>query len=280
MVSAIEPGARTYETLADQEEVVNILYYGEQGTGKTLAMATLASRGRIIFVNAEGGLKRRPLLQWGIPLENIELSRASSYPALEALYWDVRKRLETNSVEAPIGVCFDSITEITKSVTEQQVMTRVQRKQAEADALFIQAKPADIDPFRIHLDDYGVMTEQLRHLTRMFRDLPCHFALSALSRRDVDASGAADGTGDAVVYRPSLTPKFGADLVGYMDIVAATQIATDGSYVAVTKPRYRLLGKDRFGALPTTMVDPTLDRVIQVIQDDMTAEEVEWKPQS
>lgn len=278
MVAELEAGQRPRRTLADEPEVINAMWYGEQGTGKTLDMATLGRRGRIIFVNVEHGLKQRPLRQWDIPLDNIELAHPRSYKGLEALYWDVRKRIETKSDEAPIGIQFDSITEVAKIVTEGQVMERVQRKQAEADAMMIVPKEADVNPFRIHLDDYGVMTEQLRHLVRLFRDLPIHFGSSALSRRDVDASGGGDGTGDSVVYRPSLTPKFGSDMAGYMDLIVATKIASDGRYVGVTKPRFGLLGKDRFGVLPTTMVDPTFDRILAVINDELTPEEVAWTP--
>jgi len=277
VAQALSAAAEPRMTLADTEETVNALYYGEQGTGKTLALATLGLLGRVVFVNAEGGLKRHPLLKLGVPLENIELQPCTSYQQMEALYWDVRRRLETKSVEAPIGVCFDSITEVTKVVTERQVAVRVHRKQQEADALMITPKEADINPFRIHLDDYGVMTEQLRHLTRLYRDLPCHFLLSALSRRDVDASGGGE-TGDAVVYRPGLTPKFGADLVGYMDVVIATKIAANGQYIGVTKPRFGLVGKDRFGVLPTTMVDPQIHRILQVLSEEVSAEEVAYAP--
>jgi hypothetical protein len=279
VVSELEagPAPRKRRTLADTEETANILWYGEQGTGKTLDMATLARRGLVTFVNAEKGLKRRPLRDWDVPLENLELADPKSYKGLEALYWDIRQRIETKSVEAPIGVLFDSLTEISKLVTEGQVMERVQRKQSEADARMEVPKDADVNPFRVHLDDYGVMTEQLRHLIRLFRDLPIHFGSSALTRRDVDASGGGE-TGDSVVYRPGLTPKLGADTVGYMDVVVATKIAVDGRYVGVTKPRYGLVGKDRFGVLPTTMVDPTLDRILAVIHDELTPEEVAWTP--
>ncbi|HKN42908.1 MAG TPA: hypothetical protein VJW23_03215, partial [Propionibacteriaceae bacterium] len=94
---------RTRQTLADTEETLKILWYGEQGTGKTLDMATLARRGPVIFVNAEGGLKKRPLRVFEVPAENIELRPATSYQQLEALYWEVKRMIEGQDPFCPIG---------------------------------------------------------------------------------------------------------------------------------------------------------------------------------
>jgi hypothetical protein len=70
----------------------------------------------------------------------------------------------------------------------------------------------------------------------------------------------------------------GNDIRGYVDIVVATKVAVDGQYVGITKPRFGLMGKDRFGALPTTMVNPTMERIIAVINDELDPEEVAWRP--
>ncbi len=277
MVNAISSGDQPRVTLADQEDVIKILYYGEQGTGKTLDLATLGRRGPVIFVNAEGGLKKRPLRIFDIPPENIWIQPATSYEQLEALYWQVRREIEQDKDDRAVGIQFDSLTEITTVLTEVQVMRRVHNAKEKADQLQIVAKDTDINPFKTHLDDYGVMTQQMRHLARRFRDLPIHVGFSALSRRDVDASGG-EQTGDAVTYRPALTPAFGNDIRGYVDIVMATKIASDGQYVGISKPRFGLMGKDRFGVLPTTMVDPTMDRIIAVINEEMDPEEVAWRP--
>jgi hypothetical protein len=75
-----------------------------------------------------------------------------------------------------------------------------------------------------------------------------------------------------------LTPAFGNDIRGYVDIVMATKIASDGQYVGISKPRFGLMGKDRFGVLPTTMVNPTMDRIIAVVNEELDPEEVAWRP--
>jgi hypothetical protein len=277
MASALTAGEKQRKTLADQDDVVKVLYYGEQGSGKTLDLATLGRRGPVIFVNAEGGLKKRPLRIFDIPPENLWLEPATSYEQLEALYWQIRRGIEGDEANQPVGVIFDSLTEIVTTLTEVQVMRRVHGAKEKADQLGIVPKDIDVNPFKTHLDDYGVMTQQMRHLSRRFRDLPIHVGFSALSRRDVDASGG-EQTGDAVTYRPQLTPAFGNDIRGYVDIVVATKISSDGQFVGITKPRFQLVGKDRFGILPTTMVNPTLDRIIAVINDELDPEEVTWRP--
>jgi len=270
---------RTRQTLADTEETLKILWYGEQGTGKTLDMATLARRGPVIFVNAEGGLKKRPLRVFEVPAENIELRPATSYQQLEALYWEVKRMIEGQDPFCPIGILFDSMSEITKVITTNQVILRTHAAREKHDSMGTVPKESEINPFRVQLDDYGIMTEQLRALTRKFRDLPIHVGFSALSRREVDASGGEIG-GDTVTYRPGLTPAFGNDLRGFVDIVVATKVATDGQWVGITKPRFGLMGKDRFGVLPVTMVDPTFDRICAVVNDEIDPEEVKWVPQS
>jgi hypothetical protein len=270
-------GMPVRKTLADVEDHLKILWYGEQGTGKTVDLATLARRGPVIFVNAEGGLKRRPLRTFDIPPENLWLEPATGYDQLEALYWQCRRDIEADKPDRAIGIDFDSMTEITKILTENQIGGRILRAREKADALGSLPRDIDVNPFKTHLDDYGVMTEQLRHLCRRFRDLPMHVGFSALTRRDVDVSGG-DTAGDAVTYRPALTPAFGNDLRGFVDIVVATKIASDGRYIGVTKPRFQLLGKDRFGMLPTTMVDPTFERILAVMNDELDPEEVAWHP--
>lgn len=277
MNAALTAGEQPRTTLADVEDYVKVLYYGEQGTGKTLDLATLGRRGPVIFVNAEGGLKRRPLRIFDVPAENLWLEPARGYEQLEAVYWRLRRQIEAEDPARPIGICFDSMSEITKIFTENQIGGRIVRAREKADALGVMPKDTDVNPFKTHLDDYGVMTEQLRHLCRRFRDLPIHVGFTALSRRDVDASGG-DQTGDAVTYRPALTPAFGNDLRGYVDIVMATKISSDGQYVGICKPRFQLVGKDRFGMLPTTMVNPTMDRIVAVLNEEMDPEEVAWHP--
>lgn len=249
-------------SLADQTEYVKALLYGEQGTGKTTALASMARLGRVIYIDAESGLKSRPLRDLGVPVEDIEVYRPRAYDEYDKLYWDVKEELEDGLAgklpagKKPIaGVVFDSFTEIQKSLIEQIVEKRVERKTKQG---------MESDPFFTERDDYGRMTEQVRRLTRRFRDLPCHIGFGALQKREVESDG--------VVYLPALTPAFMTDLMGYVDIIVCHSVTHDygtPEYVGVTKPIGKFRGKDRFNALPTTLANPTFDRLVELVNDDL-----------
>lgn len=238
-------------SLAEADEFVNVLYYGDGGSGKSTAAAHLAKLGPIIYIDAESGVKGRPLKRLGIPLENIQRYRVESYKDLDDLYWSVKAMLDNdpNSVK---GVVFDSMTEIQKKLMESIMVARHARH---SDKMVS-------DEFTADRDEYGKMTEQVRRLSRRFRDLECHVAFVALAKREVDDDGA--------FYRPMLTPAFASDLAGYVDVVVYTEQQegeeSDFSrFIGTTRPIGRARGKDRFGALPPKLANPTMDRIIEYV---------------
>lgn len=268
-------GEILYPRLGDTEDFINVMYYGEPGTGKTTHLASLAHLGLLIVVDAEGGLKRRALRDRGIPVENIEPRRIRNYNDLDQLYWEVRSRIEANDDNRPIGVAFDSMTELQKVLTEEQVTGRVSKAVDKASRLGIVPKDSEVDPWKTQLDDYGIMTEQLRRTMRKFRDLDCHVGISALSKRDQDDDGE-------VTYRPALTPAIGSDLRGFVDIVVATQRARhpdpNGTkpLIGVTQTILKQQGKDRFGVLPAVMRDPTWATLVRAVNDNLDISELEY----
>lgn len=247
--------------LTDVSEPVNILYTGDGGTGKTTNMAAAANRGRMVFINAESGLKARALRQRRINIENIEVfpdpaqDEELSFKGLEALWLRMREELHTNPDAYPGGVSWDSITEIHKALLDDVVAAAVLR----ADRV-----GKERDPNFIALEDYGVMTEQTRFLMRRFRDLPCDFSCSALLRRDQDDDGS-------VAYNPAITPKLGIDLVGWMDMVCVCRVALVGGeeeFRGLFRPHGKFRGKDRLGAVPKWLVDPTFERIMKYVDEE------------
>jgi hypothetical protein len=124
-----------------------------------------------------------------------------------------------------------------------------------------------VDEFEIELQDHGKVTEMCRRFGRRLRDLPCHVGFVCLSKRDIDKN-----TGE-VVYRPDLTPKFASDMLGYVDVAVYTT-QEDGNpddrscYVGITRPVSVYRGKDRYGATPPRMANPTFDRIIEYVNSD------------
>lgn len=253
--------------LSDGVEPVNCLYYGEGGTGKTTDIAHMAKLGPVILVNAESGIKRRALRQYDIPLENIQVypdvdaGEEISFDGLIELWKSTRQQL-IEDPDSVAGIGWDSITEIYQALLLDIVKDAYIRAQRQGK---------DRDPSFIALEDYGVMTQQVRNLVRKFRDLDCHFAMSALAKREQDSDGG-------VVYNPQVTAKLQNDLIGWMDVVCVTQVKSyeDGGedeYRGLFRPTDKWRGKDRFKMLPKGVVDPTFDRIVAYIDGDLTADE-------
>lgn len=242
-------------SLDEVDEYVNAMYFGESGSGKTTAAAHMAKFGPVIYVNAEAGIKAKPLRRLGVPVENIHPYGVQSYSDLDKLYWQVKAQLEENPASIA-GVVFDSMTEIQKKLVESIVEDRHARRSKSG---------MDDDEFAVDRDEYGRMTEMVRRVSRRFRDLPCHTAFVCLAKRDVD--------NDGVFYRPALTPAFATDLVGYVDIAAF--VAQGGGdeddrsrYTGITRPIGKFRGKDRYNATPPTMANPTFDRIVEYVESE------------
>lgn len=259
---------RDRSSLAEQTEFVKALWYGDWGKGKTTALASLAHLGHMVHIDAESGLKKRPLSNLGVPLDNIEPFRLSTEPGaaaerfenLNQLFWELKDELEDPDAADPvIGIMWDSVTETQKLLLEDIVGKGVAKAERSGQ---------DRDEFQIYREDWGVNTEQMRRLIRRFRDLPCHVGFSALPRRDVDDDGV-------VVYGPAVSPALQTDLLGYVDIVIHVDVVEyDGQvfYVGDTSPAGKYIAKDRFGVLPRKMVDPTFPRIIDYVNGVIEAE--------
>lgn len=249
--------------LSDVREPVNALFYGDGGTGKTTASLAMAHGGKVLAANAESGIKARALAKLGIPIENIEVfpepGQELTFELLEQEWKRVYEALNEDP-NAYAGVVMDSITEIYKALLDNVVSSAVVRADRAGK---------DRDPFFIDRADYGVMTEQVRKLIRRFRDLPCHFAVTALSRREQDDDGS-------VVYQPAVTPALQNDLVGWMDLVCVTSVVMvegEEEHRGLFRPHAKFRGKDRLGALPKWLVDPTFDRLVKYANGELSVDD-------
>ncbi len=261
--------------LDEHEEFVNALYFGEAGSGKTTAAASMAKLGEglIIYVDAEAGLKVQPMRRLGIPTRQIMRYKVETFDDLQNLYWQAKAKLEEEPGSI-LGIVFDSFTEIQKKLLEGIVDARYAKSLAQAKRGGFEVKD---DPFATDRDEYGKMTEMCRRTARQFRDLDCHTVFVCLERRDVDKEG--DG---GIFYRPALTPAFATDLMGYVDVALYMQqedtedINDVSRFVAVTRPIGKYRGKDRYGALPPSFPNPTFDRVVEFVRDTESDPDQKW----
>lgn len=243
----------------------NTLLYGREGSGKTTAAARLANKfshlpptkGKILVINAEGGLKKKPLQNRGVDTARVVLwpdpskHQRVTHASLDAIHRRIKADLEADP-ESWGGVVFDSATEI-----HMALLDHVQQKRVRA----VQSRGVDVDPDFVDIADYGTMSKLFRDVLRKFRDLPCHFVVTALERRDVDKD-----TGKPQ-YGPAVTPGLQSDLLGYVDFVLMCKAGDeDGPFRALTQANSRYRAKDRFDVLPKVMVDPFLDRVVHYVE--------------
>lgn len=255
----------------DVVDFTNTLLYGREGSGKTTAAARLANlssglptgKGKVLVINAEGGLKKGPLKKRGVDTDRIVLwpDPRKHERVTHASLDKIHRRVKADLVADPdswAGVVFDSATEI-----HQAILDSVQQKRVTA----IQNRGQDVDPDFVDIADYGTMSKLFRDVLRKFRDLPCHFVVTALERRDMDKD-----TGKPQ-YGPAVTPGLQADLLGYVDFVLMCKSEDeDGPFRALTRANSRYRAKDRFDVLPKIMVDPFLDRVCAYVTGDLEEE--------
>ncbi len=250
------------QMLAEQSEPVRVLQYGEGGAGKTSALLGMARMGKVLVFNAEKGVKARALKKLGIPISNIEVFPEEggklTFDNMQAEIERVADALEKDPT-AYIGVLWDSATEILQALLDIAVYEgylKAQRLNKPRDRAFVDVA------------DYGTVTTQLRLLIRQCMDLPCHLGISALAKREQDD----DGT---VKYVIAVTPAFRKDLIGYMDLIGFSDtILIDGEdhYRSLFAPRGKYYGKDRLNAVPARMYDPSFDRIVAYVEEDIDEE--------
>lgn len=265
--------ADDFVALEDTEEFLNVCYWGREGTTKTTclaAMANLDRPGRLLVVNAEGGLKRSALARRGIDTSRIVIwpkpGMRADFESLERLFWKMNGDLQDDPTSW-LGVGIDSGTETSTAVLEDAVTRGI--------ALSASQNKERFDRFVTDRDDYRVMTDQMRTLIRRFRDLPCHFVITALEREDEVTLPSGDKVN---MWGPAFSPVLQRDVLGYVDLVVRMQAdrveGPDGPYTEIignTRASRAYRAKDRFDATPDPLAVPTFDRLVAYVRDEIPA---------
>lgn len=261
--------------LTELHDQLNGLWCGDQGTGKTTDVLSMANLGRVLLVNAEGGAKHRALRRRGINVDNIvvlpEDPADLSFEYLRDLAWEIKADLASDPTSWTGGV-WDSISDIHRRLLKNVSAYLFERATNRGESRVSTASPGDaINESFTDRSDYGVMTNQMVELLKLWHDIPMHFAVTALLRRDKDDDGK-------VAYRPAVTPALSNELMGLMDIVCVTQVAEmdddgDDEYRGLFRPSGKYRGKDRESVLPKWLIDPTFDRCWDYVTEKLTVED-------
>lgn len=249
--------------LTETREFLRLLYWGREGSGKTTDALTLANIGKVVVVNAEGGLKKNTLAKRGVNVENVVVYPHPGQPithhGLDEVYRQIKADLEQDP-NSWAGVIFDSATDIVQALVDSVANDRIAKAKQRGASI------DSFDSFFTDRNDYGTMSKMFRDLLRKFRDLQAHFIVTALERRDVDEDTSK------VAYGPAVTPGIQNDLLGYVDIVLHTKEPDDDTpaYRALTKKAGKFRTKDRLGVLPRVLANPTAERVIAYVNEELT----------
>lgn len=248
-------------------DFTNSCFYGREGSGKTTAAARMANvapdGSRVLFINAEGGLKKGPLRKRGVDTSKIVVwpDPKKNQRVTHKGLMELHRRVKADLMRDPnswFGIVMDSATEVHTAILDTVQQKRVQK---------VLDKGAEVDEDFVDIADYGTMSKLFRDSLRAFRDLPCHFVVTALERRDVDKD-----TGKPF-YGPAVTPGLQTDLLGYVDFVLMFKAQDeDGPYRALTKGGGKYRAKDRFDVLPRVLAEPMFDRILGYVDGTLDAD--------
>ena len=254
-----------FYALDESTDEINALYYGREGTGKTTDVAFMANVpgvSRILIVNAEAGTKAVALRKRGVDTSKIVMWPPKGQPITKERLDALHRRLLSDLLDDPQswgGVIWDSITEIA-GVLLVQATDRRQDNLRRLNRNFDEGTEAE---------DYGTLNDWMRKTLRKFRDLPCHFAATALERDDEKTNTVG----------PELTPGVAKAVLGMVDFVlycrADVQVAGEAEedhgseFRALTRASSRFRAKDRFDVTPRALADPNFLRLYGYVSGDL-----------
>lgn len=233
------------QPVQERSRYLNILIYGDSGTGKTTLAGSadkVPAMRPVLFVDIEGGTES---LRHSYP--DVETVRVQTWKEMQEVY----NALYEGDHEYKT-VVLDSLTEIQK-FNMYNIMKDV-----------IQKRP-DLDPDVPSMREWGKNLEQIRRMVRGFRDLEMHTIFTALNKTEKDQR-----TG-LTTMKPSLSGKMADEVAAFLDIVAYYYVKQIGDgedaefkRLLLTQKTDTQVAKDRSGKLPMIIEAPTMAEIYRL----------------
>jgi len=213
-------------------KTLNILVYGQSGVGKTVFCSTAPNP---LFLDAEGGLLSIK--------HSVDFIKIDSLQKLREVYSFLRE--EKHNYQT---VVIDSLTEVVKYVLDS----------------IVQERNVELPTLR----EWGILSESIRKIVRLFRDLPMNLLVTCLTSEQKDES-----TGK-IHINPSVFGKLEKELPAYFDIVLYMHSAKDPKTGEIkrgllTESTEKYVAKDRSNKLDRVEVPD-----FQIIYDKIFQKEV------
>ena len=227
-------GGLKVKPVEDSVEYINVLVYGDPGVGKTVFSGTASlvkEMSPVLCIDIEGGL-----LSVAAQGYDVDVVRVKTWQQMQDVYDELRRGSDYKTV------VLDSLTEIQK-FSMNQIMEQV-----------LKADPSR-DPDVPGMREWGKNIEQIRRMTRAFRDLQMNTIITALAKSDKDPR-----TG-LIKTKPSLSGKLADEVAGFFDEVfyMYTKVI-DGEIkrLLLTTKTDTQEAKDRSGRMPAIVDNPQM----------------------
>lgn len=219
---------------------LNMLVYGQPGTGKTRFCGSAEPRFKTLIASAESGLLSLNNNKVNGEVFSYDYVKVTKFEEIEEIY----KFLAFSKHDYKL-LALDSGTELQKVCMD-----------------FI-LREEKIEKPRIQ--DWGTLNDKMTRLIRTMRDLPIHLIMTSLMDEDKD-----ELTGEVKVY-PSFQGKISKSIGGYFDEVFYSYCTSKKSesgntfeYKLLTQNSGKYLGKDRSGKLPQ-IINPNFCEIYDTI---------------
>lgn len=236
---------------------INTLIYGDAGVGKTQLAGSaceVPELSPVLYMDIEAG--KRTLLRKYKDNKNLHIVTVSKWESIQKVYNELYKDKDKGNTYKTVII--DSDTEVQKLA----MMSRLNSTQARLPGAVM------FDDENVpEIKDWMVNTEQMRKLTRAFRDLPMNVIFTAL---------ATDKTvGNRTSKWPLFTNKLSDEIPGLFDAVLymyTQQVKGDApnERLILTDKTDRALAKSRLINLPMVMKNPTMLDIFKYAQESTT----------